>query len=127
MRRDYVNPKKKIRKHLAKRKTSYDKLYLVFIMAVLFVGVLTVVLQTNWSSEASESVGNNIDNQMMVEAEPEIENSKESKITEQNIIIEDEENDGLFPKTKNEVLLEEMIKKEEINLTAREKQYFENN
>src|SRR6056297_891780 len=111
MRRDYVNPKKKIRQHLAKRKTSYDKLYLVFIMAVLFVGVLTVVLQSNSTSEASESVEKNIDNQVMVEAESEIENPKEEQITEQNIIIEDEENNGLFPKTKNEVLLEEMIKK----------------
>jgi len=126
MRRDYVNPKKKIRQHLAKRKTSYDKLYLVFIMAVLFVGVLTVVLQSNSTSEASESVEKNIDNQVMVEAESEIENPKEEQITEQNIIIEDEENNGLFPKTKNEVLLEEMIKKEEVNLTAVEKQYFEN-
>lgn len=128
MRRDYINPKRKIRKHLQKRKTNFAGLYIVFVVAVLAIGTISMLLRSDFQSEASE--GNSEINAEFFNGEI-LKQVQDDSIAELGVdtitipeTIELEQGDTLFPRTTKESLLREMVEKEGLELTALEEQYF---
>ena len=121
MRYDYVNPKRKIRKHLSKRHTNYSRLYLVFIFAIMAVGSIAILLNSHSQSEASSISAPAFYNENLAES---VGQSAAIETALPSSIELEQATDTLFQRSTKESLLREMIEKEGIELTVQEEQYF---
>ncbi len=101
------NPKDLVRYHLQKRRTNKTYLYFMMVVAVFGVGVVNLILNTKTSSQASENV---VDQAVL---------SPGINVEEQVPAVH-----GVFPPTKQEVLLQEMMAQEGYEMTEQERLYF---
>lgn len=102
------NPKDLVRYHLKKRYTNKTYLYFMLVVAVFAFGVVNLILNTKTSSQASEI-------------------NLEQSLVSPGVSVEEDipAVHGVFPPTKQEVLLQEMMAQEGYVMSDEEKLYFE--
>ncbi|GEM_PF-5449292 len=102
------NPKDLVRYHLQKRRTNKTYLYFMMVVAVFAFGVVNLILNTDTSSQASEI-------------------NLEQSLVSPGVSVEEDVPavHGVFPPTKQEVLLQEMMDQEGYVMSEAEKVYFE--
>jgi len=101
------NPKDLVRYHLQKRRTNKTYLYFMLVVAVFGFGVVNLILNTKTSSQASETVVDQVTLNPGINVEEQVPTVH-----------------GVFPPTKQEVLLQEMMAQEGYDMTEQEKLYF---